>query len=299
MDTQKAEQFILKAARPVERAEFLCLFHNGPREAVVEALRPYQNPDGGFGHGLEADNWNPASTPVTTNTALEILFRTDALEAAPDMLRGMAGYLKGSVDKQYGRWPFAVDSNRDHPHAVWWEKRGEEITGWNPTVSLAAFLVCMGETSFRDTVKDAFSALDPKKGGDELRCFTLAYGLLQKYGIRDVVDLDRSRQSICGAVQEAVCGDVSKYGVEYVTTPSCFDRAFLPEALLPQVQAELALLDRLQGEDGGFDISWKWYTPYPEEFAQARAWWRPRVTMEKLIFSRDWASQPSRGACPK
>lgn len=56
MNTEKAKQFILKTARPVERAEFLYHFYNGPKEAVVEALRPYQNTDGGFGHGLEADN---------------------------------------------------------------------------------------------------------------------------------------------------------------------------------------------------------------------------------------------------
>lgn len=299
MNTEKAKQFILKTARPVERAEFLYHFYNGPKEAVVEALRPYQNPDGGFGHGLEADNWNPASTPVTTNTALEILFRTGALEAAPDMLHAMAGYLRSSVDEERGRWPFAIDSNKNHPHAVWWEKNGEEITGWNPTVSLAAFLVCMGEISFRDTVKKAFGELEQKKGGDELKCYILAYGLLQKYGIKDVIDLGSSRQSICSAVQEAVCRDISKYGVEYVTTPSCFDRAFLPEILLPQVQAELALLDKLQKEDGGFDISWQWYTPYTEEFALARVWWRPRVTMEKLLFLQAWAPQPLYGACPQ
>ena len=38
-------------------------------------------------------------------------------------------------------------------------------------------------------------------------------------------------------------------------------------------------------DDGGFDITWKWYTPYPDEYEQARAWWRPRITIEKLIFN--------------
>ena len=38
-------------------------------------------------------------------------------------------------------------------------------------------------------------------------------------------------------------------------------------------------------EDGGFDITWKWYTPYPEAYEQARAWWRPRITIEKLLFN--------------
>lgn len=49
------------------------------------------------------------------------------------------------------------------------------------------------------------------------------------------------------------------------------------------VDCALVELKKYQNEDGGFDISWKWYTPY-EEFEQARIWWRPRVTLEKLLF---------------
>ena len=47
---------------------------------------------------------------------------------------------------------------------------------------------------------------------------------------------------------------------------------------------EKEILGKLQMKDGGFDITWKWYTPYPE-FEQARAWWRPRITIEKLLFN--------------
>lgn len=42
-------------------------------------------------------------------------------------------------------------------------------------------------------------------------------------------------------------------------------------------------LSKFQNEDGGFDIWWKWYTPY-SEFEQARKYWRPRVTIDKLLF---------------
>ena len=48
-------------------------------------------------------------------------------------------------------------------------------------------------------------------------------------------------------------------------------------------------LQKFQNEDGGFDISWQWYTPY-EEFIQARIWWRPRVTLDKLLFVREMES---------
>lgn len=291
MNVQKAEQFILDTARPVERAEFQCLFHNGPKEAVVEALRPFQNPDGGFGHALEPDNWNPESTPITTNTALGILFHTGALDMAEEMTKGMVRYIKASQDSADGRWLFAVESNRNHPHAIWWEKKDDDVSGWNPGVSLAAFLVCMGEEAYRETVRKAFLEWEQAKNGDALKCYILAYELLKKYGVDDIIDYDRTLQSIQDCVQEIVCKDVSKYGVEYATSPSWFDREFLPDSLRPQIRAELAALDRLQMEDGGFDIVWQWYTPYEKEFSQARDWWRPRVTMEKLLFHRAWSGE--------
>ena len=288
MNIQKAEKFITETARPIELAEFLCCFQGGSPGAVAEALKPYQNPDGGFGHALEPDNWNPQSTPITTNTALGILFRTGALDTTSDMAQGMARYLKSSMDRATGCWPFAIASNKNHPHAIWWEQEGDGISGWNPTVSLAAFLVCMGEDACRETVRKAFTALEQEKNGDALKCYILAYELLKKQGLEDVIDLSRARQVIQDAAEEAVCKDTAKYGVEYVVTPSWFGGAYLPESLRPQIQAELDSLGKSQQEDGGFDITWQWYTPYEEEFAQARAWWRPRVTMEKLSFYQAW-----------
>ncbi len=289
MNIEKAKEFILATGRPIEQAQFRCVYEGGPASAVTEALLPFQNPDGGFGHGLEADNWNPNSTPITTNTALEILFHTGALDLDGEMARGMAGYLKSAAQKDTGLWPAVIDSNKDYPHAIWWEKG--EFPIWNPGISLAAFLVCMGEDSYRETVQRAFTELETvKDSGDGVKCFMLAFGLLKKFGPKGVIDLNRAYETLRGIVEKAVCKDTSKYGVEYCTLPSWFPKEFVPESLLPQVRAEMELLNGQQLPDGGFDITWKWYTPYEEEFETARSWWRPRVTMEKLLFHKAWAA---------
>lgn len=70
MDIQKAKQFIISNARPLELAWYRAVFEGGPKGAVVEELKKFQNPDGGFGNALEPDNWNPNSTPITTNDAI-------------------------------------------------------------------------------------------------------------------------------------------------------------------------------------------------------------------------------------
>jgi hypothetical protein len=73
IDHAAAENFIWSAARLVDRHRYSVLFADGPAELVVEALRGYRNPDGGFGHALEPDLRCPASQPAPTLYALEIL----------------------------------------------------------------------------------------------------------------------------------------------------------------------------------------------------------------------------------
>ena len=54
IDRTAAENFIWSAARLVDRHRYALLFADGPAEPVVEALRGYRNPDGGFGHAPRA-----------------------------------------------------------------------------------------------------------------------------------------------------------------------------------------------------------------------------------------------------
>ena len=68
-----ARNFIYRNARPIEFALWKYHFENGSKESVLEALKAYQNDDGGFGHALEPDSFNPGSSPITTNHAVKIL----------------------------------------------------------------------------------------------------------------------------------------------------------------------------------------------------------------------------------
>ena len=55
--------------RYVEVTWWRYLFEQGSQEEAIAALAMYQNDDGGFGHGLEPDCANPASSPATTYMA--------------------------------------------------------------------------------------------------------------------------------------------------------------------------------------------------------------------------------------
>ena len=257
----------------------------------MEELKKFQNPDGGFGNALEPDNWNPNSTPITTNDAIIHLYQCGALVEAGNIIEGIARWLKSGdgFDRGQQRGRFAVESSKEHPHAIWWEP-GDGKESWNPTVSLAAFLVCMGGGEpWRGLVREAFRWLETVDEADshEVQCFMLAHRMMELYGVTDVIDLDKAREAVKRAVGLAVCHEVEKYGVEYVAGPSAFfheESPYVPEGIEDLVKADLAAIDKLQMEDGGFDITWQWYTPYEQEYKQARDWWRPRVTLEKLGF---------------
>lgn len=79
---EKAKGFIKRNARPIDFVRWQYHFENGSKEAVLDILSFYQNEDGGFGHALENDCWNPNSTPIHTWAATEILREIDFTDTA-------------------------------------------------------------------------------------------------------------------------------------------------------------------------------------------------------------------------
>ena len=249
---EAARRFIAESARPFEKAVFEVLCRHASAENALAELRTFQNENGGFGHALEADNWNPHSNPIATNDAVIWLFRMNCLESAADIVNGIVRYLKShdSFDEREKRWLFAIDSNKDYPHAIWWEKKGTGIDGFNPSVSLAAFMVCYGDGDplYAKILQNAVQFLEgaDKLGGDPLKCYLLAFELLRKKGAEDIVDLEKLKKLISDSILKSICFDTEKYGVEYVTAPSdlfCGTYTeFVSESLRPVIRAELDIL---------------------------------------------------------
>ena len=295
MNKNTAIKFVLENARPLDLAVYKYYFENESSQAVVDELSKFQNVDGGFGNALEPDFFNPNSSPIATNDAIITLSRVNALDRDSDIVKGIVRYLEShdSFDEDKKRWLFAIDSNKDYPHAIWWEKKGDGISKFNPSISLAAFMICYGTRTslYEEIIKEAVTYLENSEeiSGDDVNCYLLACELLTANSINDIVSLDAFKGLLCNAIENCISKDISKYGVEYVPMPSVIFTGKYMEFVTPEIKslivAEKDVLGKLQMEDGGFDITWKWYTPYPYEYEQARAWWRPRITIEKLLFN--------------
>ncbi|MDE6726085.1 MAG: hypothetical protein K2J79_10835, partial [Ruminiclostridium sp.] len=119
---ESSRRFIYRNARPVELARWHYHFENGAREEVLTALAAFQNEDGGFGHALEADSFNPNSCPIQTWNAAEILNEIGFNDGSHPIIKGILRYLDSGADfsEKYGQWLSSVKSNDEFPHAIWW-----------------------------------------------------------------------------------------------------------------------------------------------------------------------------------
>src|SRR3990172_9513003 len=90
--------WIFRNARPIDLARWQYHFENGIGETVLSPLAAYQNADGCFGHALEADIWNPNSTPIQTWVATEILREIGFTDKEHSVVKGILRYLDSGAD---------------------------------------------------------------------------------------------------------------------------------------------------------------------------------------------------------
>ncbi len=136
----RAKQFIYNNARLLDRTRYEYHFEGGSKEAVIAALRAYQNQDGGFGNALEPDIRCPHSQPVPTEMSLAIMEELDSFD--PRILEGVIDYLR-NITLQEGGIPFVFRSASDYPHAPWWTAEQDDRPSINPTGTIIGLLYKM------------------------------------------------------------------------------------------------------------------------------------------------------------
>jgi len=298
---ENARVFVYRHARPLELARWQYHFENGSAEAVLSALAAYQNPDGGFGHALELDFWNPDSTPIAVWAATEILLEIGHTDAAHPIVQGILRYLDSGADynAEKEQWMGSVPSNNAHPHAVWWAfPENGDVFDWNPTAALAGFILRFADPAsvlYEKAVCIARRAVDYLAGRvpfGEMHvtgCFIRLYEYAVAAGA-DCIDTGRLRCLLAEQVRANICPDPSKWFSCYEPKPSDFIRdrqsPFLAgnDAL---VRRECELIRETQDADGGWPVTWKWWTDYPE-YTVSALWWRVSFCIANLRYLREF-----------
>src|SRR5436305_13690866 len=97
----KGRAFIVREGRILDQRLAETVFDGAPAEPVVDALRAYQNGDGGFGHGLEPDKRCPDSQPLDVEIALRTLVHARTNVAA-ELVERACDYLASVADADGG-----------------------------------------------------------------------------------------------------------------------------------------------------------------------------------------------------
>jgi hypothetical protein len=303
-DFLNIKSWIYRNARPVDLSRWQFHFENGSREAVLCALSSYQNSDGGFGHALEADSWNPFSSPLQTSTAISILREVACYNEEAPIINNLLSFLENSPSFEKRGWVQKVPSNNDFPHAPWWafdkDKTGGFNSEWeyNPTAALAGFSLRVlknknakfYETCLRITneaIKKLLSAdsMEPH----ELGCFCILFSDLKKSETADNFDLDAMEQKLQKLVCRAIEFDTTKWN-GYVTKPSSFidspDNIFYCENK-SIMDYELDNIIDSRNKDGIWNIIWTWGA-YDKEFAISENWWKANMIIINLILLKNF-----------
>ena len=277
IDLPAAENFIWSAARLVDRHRYAMLFADGPAKLVVEALRGYRNPDGGFGHGLEPDLRCPSSQPVPTQYALEIL--NEAGAAGSEIARTARAWI-ASIAEPDGGVPSVVPGFEDYPHAPWMTPESGSFI----TLALAAVLHAGGVTDDEWLERATDWSWRSIKAREEPRGYWLEFACRF---LDAVPDDERAREAIESLAGRIDLSDVAPVGavegetlrpLDFSPRPDTRTRTLFSQKL---IEAHLDLVESEQQEDGGWMFDWLAWSP-----AQTNDW-RGNVTIRALRWLRD------------
>jgi hypothetical protein len=114
----QAGNYVFQHGRLLERQIYAYLFQNGSCEACLKALLAYQNPDGGFGNGIEPDLLCPETTAIGAETAMVILDMLGWYE--DEIVAPLVKWIAANQDER-GVISHPPKSLLDYPHQSWWE----------------------------------------------------------------------------------------------------------------------------------------------------------------------------------
>ncbi|WP_026405881.1 hypothetical protein [Actinomadura rifamycini] len=269
---ERAWEFMLLNARVIDRHRFALHFLDGAPEPVLAALRPYENPDGGYGNALEPDLRGTASQPVPAQHALEILHEAGA-DDDPAVTR-IADHLT-TITTPDGGVPFVLPTVRDAPRAPWWQTPDDPPAAINPTASLAGLLHRAGTDHpwLRTATDFCWNHLDRA----DLRFG--AYDVLATLTFLDhVPDRDRAEAAFDRhRAALAAAGSDHHTAIDFAPRPDGLGARLHPRHA---IDAELDALAAAQHDDGGWDIAFPAWTPI------TRHEWRGVQTVERLLTLR-------------
>jgi len=295
----RAALFVKNHARAIDRCLFAYHFEHGPAGDVLDALRAYQNPDGGFGHAIEPDFRLPSSSPMATSVGLQTCL---AVGAPPDhpILQAAVTYLVNTYQTDGDYWPALPLEVNDHPHAFWWGREDVSAppeSAWaNPTAELVGYLhyarkgvppslLTRASERARQNLESGVAF-----GGEQLSFYQLltwerATAFLPEGLANDARDrILTAYRSLRPLTQE-------KLAELPVIALLDFREPVAVQAFPDEIDPLLDNIIQTQAEDGAWWPAWHW-GQYEDMWEVAKKEWAGRITVDCLHTLKNFGKLP-------
>ncbi|HTX47839.1 MAG TPA: hypothetical protein VME40_00490 [Caulobacteraceae bacterium] len=277
--------FVRESGRPLDVALLNHAVGEGKAEAALVALSEFQNPDGGFGGGLEPDTQAAASSGIATSIALRLLARLGASSRHP-MVTGALGWLDASLDRERGVWPIVPREVASAPHAPWWAWSANLADSWNgfrfnPTAVILAWLYAYRAAAPDGLIETAEAAM--RRTLAETSVIEGAYDLKCAARLSEARDAPSDLAApLAGLVRRSLGAhdpnDEHLSVLEIAPTPASAFGDAVAGAIEPALGASIAG----QQADGGWTMFWDWSFVDAKDWAKAKKDWRGWLTREAI-----------------
>src|SRR6056297_2965562 len=290
---QKSVKTVKQNGRDLERELIRRYFFDNKSSGVIKALEAYQNPDGGFGGGIELDFTLPLSSPMATSVGLRMISYHCKDNLPVDMIKKVVAYLKSTFTEKESRWYAVPPAVNDYPHAPWWHFRDEinmtyiDYSWGNPTAEIIAYLLDFSQyVDGLDVEGLNRLAVEKLEEKEEFQSEHEIYCYIPLYEKQKDKDLKlRLEQKIKEAVGQLLCTDPNRWFNEYLPKPLDFIKSKdsnyfgISKALINQ---NLDMIIESLEEKGEITPTWEW-GQYEDFWKEAKKKWTAELTASVLL----------------
>lgn len=140
-------------------------------------------------------------------------------------------YLASGKNFDGHTWSNTIITNKDYPHAPWWNYESNQEKSYNPTACFIGFILKFVDRNSElfelacDLAKEAYSYLTkhfPLESIHTVSCFIKLYEYLKEISMNSVLNLEEFRSLLQKQIQYVITYDTAKWEVDYVCKPSLF-----------------------------------------------------------------------------
>lgn len=291
----RAALFVNTHARPIDRCLFAYHFNAGSAGDVLDALRAFQNPDGGFGNALEPDFRLPASSAMATSVGLQYAVAVGTPPEHP-IVQGAIQYLVNTYQAEGDYWPALPLEVNDHPHAFWWGRDSvaapPEEAWANPSAELVGYLhyarasvpadlLACATARARKNLESGVAFSEGELSFYQLLNWERAIPFLPEGVAKDARDrILTAYRSLRPLTQEKL-SELKVYMI--APSPDSLAALALPEIIEPMLENEIGN----QAEDGAWWPGWHW-GQYDDVWEVAKKEWAGRITVDCLLTLKNF-----------